>query len=443
MIKGFFYHLGLTLRLNFASKQPLIYGYAVPVFFLIAFGTVFRAGHPPLIHQMSQLITISALGGACFGLPTALVAERERGWWRRYRLLPRALGPLLSGTLLARFVLIASAALLQIGLARAIYGTPLPHYWIHFIAAYTAVAWAFLGLGLLIAALAADVPAVQALGQCIFLPLIMIGGVGVPLLILPDWAQRFASFLPGRYAVDALQAGFTGDGHGETFRVNLLALLAIGLAAGLAGARLFRWDQNQTRLGAAGRVWVGIALLPWLAVGLVALRADRWHALAIQAPDPALEITERQIAAISYLQLPPDDGTVTPVARRNQQLTPAQNERLDRFKAQLAEWAPGQVANSAQAIRNLLSVAAIADVQEDPLEGPLARAILDYLFAHFRQDRLERGLAWVALDIPGGKVILSAPELGLAADLDEGIIRSRSAVYAVKFLGRVRGDIPN
>jgi len=441
MIKGFLYHLGLTLRLNFASKQPLIYGYAVPVFFLIAFGTVFRAGHPPLIHQMSQLITISALGGACFGLPTALVAERERGWWRRYRLLPRALGPLLAGTLLARFVLIASAALLQIGLARMIYGTPPPHFWGHFLAAYAAVAWAFLGLGLLIAALATDVPAVQALGQCIFLPLIMIGGVGVPLLILPDWAQRFASFLPGRYAVDALQAGFTVDGHGATFRLNLLALLAIGLAAGLAGARLFRWDQSPARLGGAARLWIGIALLPWIAVGLVALRADRWHALAIQVPDPALEITENQMAAISYASLPPDDGTVTPIARPNARLAPAQAARLAVLKSRLETWAPGQVANSAQAIRNLLSVAAIADVQEDPLEGPIARAILEHLFAHFRQDRLERGLAWAALDPAGGSVVRTAPELDLAADLDEGIIRTRSAVYAVKFLGRVRGQI--
>jgi len=443
MFKGFLYHLGLTLRLNFASKQPLIYGYAVPFFFLIAFGTVFRSGNPPLIHQMSQLITISALGGACFGLPTALVAERERGWWRRYRLLPRALVPLLSSTLLARFVLIASAALMQLALARGIYGTPFPQHWIHFVLAYAATAWAFLGLGLLIAALATDVPAVQALGQCVFLPLIMIGGVGVPLLILPEWAQRFASFLPGRYAVDALQAGFTDDGHGSIFRFNVLALLAIGLAAGLAGARLFRWDQAQPRLSLRSRAWIAVAVVPWLAVGLIALRADRWHALAVQPPDPAQAITEADMQTISYAELPPDDGTVTPIAPAIMQLGDEERARLDLLKSKLVTWAPAHLKNQAQSIRNLLCVASIADVQEDPLEGPVARTILDYLYAHFRQDQLEHGLAWAILDPTGGQVVTSVPELDLPADLDEGIIRTRDTIYAVKFLGRVRGQINN
>jgi ABC-type multidrug transport system permease subunit len=443
MIKGFFYHLGLTLRLNFASKQPLVYGYAVPLFFLIAFGTVFRTGNPPLIHQMSQLLTISALGGACFGLPTALVAERERGWWRRYRLLPRALVPLLASTLAARFVLIASAGAMQVALARAIYGTPLPAHWAHFAAAYLGVAWAFLGMGLLIAALASDVPAVQALGQCIFLPLIMIGGVGVPLLVLPNWAQRLASFLPGRYAVDALQAGFTEDGHGSIFRFNLLALLAMGLVAGLAGARLFRWDQTQARVSWRTRAWIALAVLPWVAVGVLALRADRWHALALQPPDPALAITEAEMATITYAQLPPDDGTVTPIAPAIMEVGPEERARLDTLKTKLETWAPAHLKNPALSIRNLLSVASIADIQEDPLEGPIARTVLDYLYGHFPQDILERGLAWAVLDPSGGLVVTSAPELDLPAELDEGIIRTRDTVYAVKFLGRVRGRINN
>ncbi|MES1194648.1 MAG: hypothetical protein ABUL65_02055, partial [Opitutus sp.] len=85
---GLFRHFVLTLRLNFRSKQALAYGYLVPVFFLIAFGSVFRGDTPPLLAEMGQILTISILGGACFGLPTTLVAGRERGVWRRYRLLP-------------------------------------------------------------------------------------------------------------------------------------------------------------------------------------------------------------------------------------------------------------------------------------------------------------------------------------------------------------------
>ena len=45
--------------------------------------------------------------------------------------------------------------------------------------------------------MADNVPAVQALGQCIFLPMLIIGGVAVPLASLPDWAQHLSAFFPG------------------------------------------------------------------------------------------------------------------------------------------------------------------------------------------------------------------------------------------------------
>src|SRR5205823_11741933 len=68
------------------------------------------------------------------------------------------------------------------------------------------VAFAFLGMGLVIAMLAENVPAVQALGQAIFLPMLMIGGIGVRLEQLPEWARHVAAFLPALYAVDAIDA---------------------------------------------------------------------------------------------------------------------------------------------------------------------------------------------------------------------------------------------
>lgn len=439
---GFWYHFLLTLRLNFRSKQPLIYGYLVPVFFLIAFGTVFRSGVPPLVGQMSQLITISALGGACFGLPTAMVAERERGWWRRYRLLPRAVAPLLGSTLLARLVLVAVAAALQLVLARVIYGTPFPIFPGHFALAYLAVVFAFLGLGLLIAGLASDVPAVQALGQCVFLPLIMIGGVGIPLVVLPDWAQRLASFLPGRYAVDALQAGYTDEAHGALFGFNLLALVAFGIAAGLAGARIFRWDPA-ARLARSAGVWIVLTLAPWLAVGAISLQKDHWHALDTGGAGSAASITEDEIRTLRFSSLPPDDGIVTPLARPLVLLQSTDRARLDDLRKQLDGWSPGHLPDWAQSIRNLLCVAAAADVAEDRDEAAIARLVLDYLYQHYRQDRLQQALAWVALNPAGGTVFTTLPDLGLKGQFDEATIRLRDQIYAEKFLGRLRGQIPN
>src|SRR5688500_1192185 len=262
--------LELGLRLHFRNRMALFYGYLFPTIFLAAFWALYRYEQVPLARHMGELLTVTALGGACFGLPTALVSDRERGVWRRYRLAPIATVSLIASTLLARYLLLLSAGGLQVGLAMAI-GMPLPAHPLHLLVAFTFVCFAFLGLGLVIAMLADNVPAVQALGQCIFLPMLIIGGIAVRLDALPEWAQHLSAFFPGRYAVDAIQASVSGSGlRGAEF--ELLALTLIGAAGCLAAAKMFRWDSAQRFAATPGRAWVGVALAAWLAVGLMAER---------------------------------------------------------------------------------------------------------------------------------------------------------------------------
>ena len=434
---GLLRHFLLTLQLNFRSTQALVYGYLVPVFFLLAFGSVFRSDTPPLLGQMGQLLTITLLGGACLGLPTGLVAERERGVWRRYRLLPVSTGSLVAGTLLARLVLVASAALLQILLARLIYGTPLPLHPVSGLLAFLVTAFAFLGLGLLVAALANDVPAVQALGQCLFLPMILIGGVGVPLAALPAWAQRLAGFMPGRYAVDVLQRAFTGPEGLAGF--SLVALAVIGAAAGYAGARLFRWDAGR-RTGRSTVAWVGVALLAWIAVGLVAAGTGRLQ--PVRSQGAAYEtVTDAQVDQITYEDLPGDNELVTRLAPPFKH--PGATPFAGNFAAKLRAWPPGRVEDPGQRARNLLSIAAVADSTADLHEAEIGRAVFDELQASGDRDRLRRILAWIVLAPDEGTVINQAPELGLRRHPPEAVVRERSVLYAKKYLGRLLGRLPD
>jgi ABC-2 type transport system permease protein len=267
-VNPFLHQLGINLKLHARNKMALIYSYLFPTMFLVAFWVLYRFEQVPLVRHMGELLTVTALGGACFGLPTTMVSERERGVWRRYRLAPVPTGTLVSGTVAARYVLLILAGLLQLALAIGI-GMPLPQHPFALFVAFSGVAFAFIGLGLVIAMMADNVPAVQALGQCIFLPMLIIGGVAVPLASLPDWAQRLSTFFPGRYAVDAIQACVTGGGL-DPARFSLVALLIIGMAGCVAGAKMFRWDAQQRFATAPGKAWVAVALAAWAAVGLAA-----------------------------------------------------------------------------------------------------------------------------------------------------------------------------
>lgn len=269
-MSGFRHHLFTTIRLNFRNRQAVVFGYVVPVFFLLAFGSFFKGQQ--LTREIGQVLTITALGGACFGMPILLVSERERGVWRRYQLTPLHAGWFVASILLSRYLLVASAALIQIGLAMWWYKMPVPMDPFGMFLAFTFVCFAFLGIGLVISMIARNIGAVQALGQSLFLPMIIIGGVGVPLAMLPKWCRHAAAFLPGKYAVQAITLEM---GYGVTREMarapwlNYLALGLIGLAGLIAGIKLFRWE-NERQVRWTDWAWVAVAVIVWVVVGVIA-----------------------------------------------------------------------------------------------------------------------------------------------------------------------------
>ena len=177
--------VALSLKLNFRNRMAILYGYLFPLLFLVGFWAVYRNDPVPLALHVGQFLTVTILGSACFGLPTTIVSERERGVWRRYVLAPVGRWVFVTGVLLSRSVLLLTSALLQLALAFA-FGLPVPTHPLGLFVAFAAASASFLAIGMVIAMLVDNVPAVQALGQCIFLPMLMIGGVVVPLQSLPQ-----------------------------------------------------------------------------------------------------------------------------------------------------------------------------------------------------------------------------------------------------------------
>jgi ABC-2 type transport system permease protein len=471
--------------------MALLYGYLFPLIFLLSFWALYRNDSVPLALHMGELLTITILGGACFGLPTALVSERERGVWRRYRVTPVPTWVLIGSTLAARFGLLITAGVMQIVGAMAL-GMPMPLHPLGLLLAFTAVSIALLGVGMLIAMLANSVPAVQALGQCIFLPMLIIGGVAVRLESLPGWALQASAFLPGRYAVSALQESTTGQGLGQVL-FECAALLVMGIAAGIAATRLYRWDTVPRRISPTSGVWIGAALVTWLSVGLFAGLQDRVDATAesdsatplleqlikrappvpaevqpqraevikgvpdtqpaarsptepTPAPQPDWRsITVKNFDEIAYERLPADDGIVAPIARPGEVPDPIVVTQLDTIRSRLADWAPAEEADPVQRVRNLLFVAAVPDIlQMAQLERQVPVIVEEELRRRVPPADLPKLLYWVAMhpDQGSDEAIGSLEALGLpAASGPTKSVRGRVMVYAMKLLGRQTGAI--
>ena len=443
----------LSLKLNFRNRMAILYGYLFPLIFLVAFWAIWRNDPVPLALHLGQLLTVTILGSACFGLPTTIVAERERGVWRRYRLAPQPGWVFLACVLLARAVLLITSALLQIALGFA-FGMPAPAHPAALALAFVVASFAFLSLGLVIAMLVDNVPAVQALGQCIFLPMLMIGGVAVSLDSLPQWAQHASAFFPGRYAVEALQSAVTGSGR-ATFDLLMLGLIAV--AGAIAAGGLFRWDKQFH----PNKAWVAVALGMWLVVGGIA----EWRGNAIisrsadiqeVAPPKAFaatpksetswkDVTDADFDKVAYDRLPPDSGIVSPVARADEEPDPVIQPALDHIQAALPAWAPGKVDDPVQRARNLLAVAAVPDImQMEQVERFVPRLVFARLQAVIPPRDLPKILYWIALhpDDDDSAAIHQLKPFGLpAVNGPDTKVRPRIMLYAFKLLGRLTGHI--
>jgi ABC-2 type transport system permease protein len=495
----------VSMRLYFRNPLAMTYGYLFPTLFLAAYWSLYRFDRVPLVRHMGELLTVTILGGACFGLPTTLVSEREKGVWRRYRLMPVPVGSLVASTIAARYVLVVTAGLLQLGLAMLI-GMPQPQHPFGLWVAFTVVAFAFLGCGLAIAMMADTVPAVQALGQTIFLPMLIIGGIAVPIASLPEWAQHASAFFPGRYAVEVLQACVTGEGVSSRL-FGVVALLVVGIAACTAGAMMFRWDEHERFAMRRGRAWIALALTAWAAVGVVAeyrgyaitstastanvgatsqktdiaidaaagsiqtLRATSAEVAAGPLPAPAAAATpparadanarpessrphptsweavsrEDIDADLTFDRLPPDAGVITPIAPATEQPDPSTAASVAAIAEALAQWTPGTVADPVQRVRNLLYVTAVPDLLMMDTERYLPAVVYQRVQEEIDRADLIKILYWIALHPFDGddRAVDEMGPLGLppASATNPEDVRARAAVYGVKLLGRLLGRI--
>jgi ABC-2 type transport system permease protein len=99
---------------------------------------------------------------------------------------------------------------------------------------------AFAGIGMLLAGtLRAE--ANLAVANGLFLVLLFLGGMAYPLYKLPDWLETFAKALPAAALSETLRGVLEA---GRSFPTGELVVLVIwAIAAPLAAARWFRWEE--------------------------------------------------------------------------------------------------------------------------------------------------------------------------------------------------------
>lgn len=269
-MSAFINHFSFEFRTGIRNKTLLLMNYLFPLGFYAMMGLVMTEINPTFGETMiPAMVVFAILAAMVLGLPDPLVAAREAGIFRSYKINGVPAISILIIPALTTTLHMAVVTMIITATAPLFFDAPLPVNWAGFVVTFLLLAFACAGLGVLIAVISPSSRMTVLWSQLIFVPSMLLGGMMLPYSMLPETVRRFAQLLPATQAMNAFR-GLAQDMTADFDPLgSLIVLLASGvLAFGLA-IYLFNWDRrNTTRRGHA--LLALLALLPY-AIGILLL----------------------------------------------------------------------------------------------------------------------------------------------------------------------------
>ncbi|MCL4560783.1 MAG: ABC transporter permease [Chloroflexi bacterium] len=245
---AFAYHLAYDFRTGLRDKSLMLMNYLFPLGFYLMVGLLMTGINPVFRETMiPAIILVAMMAGTVLGLPNPVVAARAAGIYRSYKIngipaLSIVTIPVL-GTV-AHMVLVSAIITLT---AEPIFHAVLPVNWGAFVLVGILAAFSLAATGMLIGVVASNERATVLLGQLIFLPAMMLGGLMVPANLLPAGLYRFSLLLPPSQAMNAFRGLAYGAASSVDPILSVLALVAGGLLSFGLAIYLFEWDSSSKR----------------------------------------------------------------------------------------------------------------------------------------------------------------------------------------------------
>ncbi len=257
-------HFAYEFKTGLRNPSLLFMSYLFPLGVYALLSLTMTAVNPLFKETLIPAMCVFAMmGGGLLAMGGPMVEARDAGIYRSFRINGVPASSIVTIPVLAATVHVLVVSLVITLTAGPVFGAALPGQPLVFGGLLALGAFVMCALGALIGVVAVSSRGVLAMSQALFLPSMILGGLMMPLDILPEGIRRVSGLLPATHVMQAMQG--LAYGQKTVFPPVWSAVVtACGglLAFGLA-IYLFNWDkQNQTRRGhpALG----ALALLPYL-----------------------------------------------------------------------------------------------------------------------------------------------------------------------------------
>lgn len=250
-MSAFLTHFGFEFKTGLRNSTQMLMNYLFPLAFYALMGLVMTQINPGFKEVLlPAMVIFTAMASTLLGLPAPLVESRDAGIFRSFKIngVP-ALSILGLPTLTTSFHALIASALIAVS-AGPIFGGAVPENWGAFALLTLLTIATFGSLGALIGVISSSSRATVLWSQLIFLPSMLLGGLMLPLSLIPAAIRPISALLPSTHAMQAFEG--LAYGRPTLFSPWLSASILLAstvLAFGLA-IYLFNWDsRNQTRRG--------------------------------------------------------------------------------------------------------------------------------------------------------------------------------------------------
>ena len=171
---------------------------------------------------------------------------RENGIFRSYKIngVP-SISTLSIPALTTMLHLVLVTAIITIT-APLLFKAPLPVNWLNFIIVFLVLSISSACISVLIGVVSPSSRMTVLWSQIIFVPSMLLGGLMLPLSMLPDIAGKAARLLPAAHAMNAFNSLAMGKPADFSAWGSVLVLVASGVLAFLLALFLFSWDSRNT-----------------------------------------------------------------------------------------------------------------------------------------------------------------------------------------------------
>lgn len=188
------------------------------------------------------LMGMNLMGGGLWGIGFVVVDMRVKKLLKRMLATPMRRSHFLGSILVARMVFIIPEMALLLMIGKFVFGMPIVGNVLSISLAIVVGAWAFSGVGLLIACRAQTVESVSGLMNLVMLPQWMLCGIFFSSKRFPDAIQPLVQALPLTQLNDVLRELILEGAGLPAVSLRLLILSLWGVVTFFLALKWFRWQ---------------------------------------------------------------------------------------------------------------------------------------------------------------------------------------------------------